>query len=93
MDGWICLRMLLKIASQNNPEGTRYTSSLLSSQVLAEQTGLAKVFTLTFILIVHLCSQIAPFLYIKNTHSFTLLGTVHRCKMHGIVSRDLIFFL
>lgn len=44
--------MLLEIASQNNPGDTRYTSSLLSSQVLAEQTGLAKVFTLTFILMV-----------------------------------------
>lgn len=43
MDGWICLRMLLEIASQNNPGDTRYTSSLLSSQVLAEQTELASL--------------------------------------------------
>lgn len=47
MDILICLDMVLEITSQNNPKDKRYTSSLLSSQVLAEQTGLAKVFTLT----------------------------------------------
>jgi len=43
--------MLLETASQNNPGDARYTA-LLSSQVLAEQTGLATVFALTFILTV-----------------------------------------
>lgn len=39
MDGWICLRMLLEIASQNNPGDTRYTSLLFSSSCWAKRTS------------------------------------------------------